>query len=264
MIRTRDFVLFVVVVLFLLSGISGTLVRDQASSPEPVSVALQPGMETEGAAATPVATIDYEANRERLLARMRESSVTIEPAPSVTTDADTARVTATTSDSNQVTAGPQYCLYPDDTLPYIGRWPLTGADVAVLEGARIAYTDTTATLSETGSSSLDTERIRTVFLTLPINPQRTSSTNCLPSEVVGVTPAGILIFNNDVRSYRGLQANQLVGYARDGFPIYGPYDGETDVCGGYAHPAGYRYTVGTDRDYLIGCYQGAPQPFTFQ
>lgn len=262
MIRTRDLVLFVVTILFLLTGISGTVLREQTMVPSTPAVVLTPGQVPASATAPSEATIDYRANQERLAALLEQTVSAVTPTPSVTTDADTA-ATPSVGTSSDVQRTPQYCLYPDDTLPYVGRWPLAGADVAVVEGARIAYTDSTVTLSDTGTSSAVTEEVRSVFLTLPINPANTGAANCVPSEVVGITPAGILIFNEDVRSYRGLNEHQLVGYARDGFPIYGPYSGETDACGGYQHPAGYRYTVGTERDYIIGCYQAPPQSFSF-
>ena len=84
----------------------------------------------------------------------------------------------------------------------------------------------------------------------------------MPSEVIGVTNGGVLMFNGDVNSYRKIPENALIGYARDGFPIYGVYKEKVDECGGYDHPSGYRYTVSTQRDYIIGCYVGSVQKFS--
>ena len=72
---------------------------------------------------------------------------------------------------------------------------------------------------------------------------------------------GQLIFNGEVSAYQGRGNNELIGYARDGYPIYGLTAGEVDACGGLETPAGYRYVVSSDRSHLLGCYKAAPQTF---
>jgi hypothetical protein len=85
---------------------------------------------------------------------------------------------------------------------------------------------------------------------------------CVPSEVVGVTLSGSLMFNSDASFYRGYGQEYLIGYARDGFPIYGYYEGPVDSCGGYMHSSGYRYTVSPNRDHIIGCFMAPWSAFS--
>ena len=69
------------------------------------------------------------------------------------------------------------------------------------------------------------------------------------------------MYNNEASFYRGFGSEYLIGYARDGFPIYGYYEGSTDACGGYEHASGYRYTVTPTNDNLLQCFSGQPAPF---
>jgi hypothetical protein len=60
----------------------------------------------------------------------------------------------------------------------------------------------------------------------------------------------------------------LVGYIRDGFPLYG-YRGtggvelrntDLDECHGHSHGAlGYHYHATLEYPYTIGCYRGTPR-----
>ncbi len=50
--------------------------------------------------------------------------------------------------------------------------------------------------------------------------------------------------------------------AKDGHPIYGPYDGDgeiydcnsLDICNGMISGDGYRYIAATTFPYIVGCY----------
>jgi len=96
---------------------------------------------------------------------------------------------------------------------------------------------------------------------MPLSPTRRQDSQCLPSEIIGVTTEGSLMFNSDAILYHTRNQDELLGYARDGFPIYGNYKGETDECGGYNHAIGYRYTISDNRNYTIGCFGAQPMPF---
>jgi len=61
--------------------------------------------------------------------------------------------------------------------------------------------------------------------------------------------------------------NKLLGVALDGYPIYGPMDGdgkvwtaaELDTCNGHTDTDGrYKYRSTTDFPYILGCYHGTP------
>ncbi|RLN25864.1 hypothetical protein BBJ28_00000847 [Nothophytophthora sp. Chile5] len=61
------------------------------------------------------------------------------------------------------------------------------------------------------------------------------------------------------------QPSPLLGFAFDGFPLYGPYDengqipDDLDVCNGRTGDDGtYRYYVTLTSPYLLGCFRGEP------
>ena len=72
---------------------------------------------------------------------------------------------------------------------------------------------------------------------------------------------GSLIFNSDAILYRSYGSETLIGYALDGFPIYGPTSAEKDACGGYDAPTGYRYAISADTNTVLECFMGTPDNF---
>lgn len=250
MIGTRDLVLFLVTLVFLFTGISFTWESEREA---PREVVLEESVIVSGAEAVEATAIDRSSIVARLREAIRTTTFSVTPAPSVT--ADIANTATGTADSSSGTK-PLFCG-GDDVIPNISQWPVGGASSDVVEGARI-YTAPVKTQS--GTSTI---LVTKTFLSLPVTPAPTG-TNCLPSEVVGVTNDGDLLFTSDVASYAGTFSNQLLGMARDGYPIYGSYDGELDECGGYEHPAGYRYSVQSGRESIISCFRATPQPFLWQ
>lgn len=74
---------------------------------------------------------------------------------------------------------------------------------------------------------------------------------------------------SDLKATVPNKPSPLIGYAFDGFPLYGPYneDGglpkDLDECNGRTGYDGtYRYHVTSTFPYLIGCYRGRPTPPT--
>jgi len=261
--RTRDFILFAVCVLFLFSAINVTLYLDRDASTREV-ISFAPSQTTDDAVSRPTETLDRASIIEQLKARLAADSDVTLVDPSVTTAADAIEAVASSTEVVAGGAQARYCVYPDDTMPNIGRWPLEGASMNIDGSTRTFYTEEeVTTAAQSSSTPAEVEVVETTLLTLPTNPAFLGASNCLPSAVVGVTNGGILLFNSDVRQYASWSSQQLIGYARDGFPIYGSYEGAVDECGGYRHPAGYRYTLSPDREYLVGCYQGVVQSFTF-
>ncbi len=140
------------------------------------------------------------------------------------------------------------CGGASDGLAVARVWPREDVSVMASEGVRVV-----SAWSEAG--------VPNTLLVLPLSP--TSATpSCLDSEVVGVTTAGSLIFNTDAISYGHTNADTLIGFARDGFPIFGTYNGPTDACGGYEAVGGYRYSVSADRNFILGCFSAPPQQFS--
>jgi hypothetical protein len=85
---------------------------------------------------------------------------------------------------------------------------------------------------------------------------------CLPHEVVGIARDGSLIRNDEAALYGIFDDTVLIGYALDGFPIYGQtVDRPLDQCGGAMVDGSYRYYLSEERDHVLGCYRGG-EPIT--
>lgn len=150
---------------------------------------------------------------------------------------------------------------------------------------------------------------------LPVTPSFAADPSCLPMGAVGISLTGAMLFNAlDARGenalaheildrcqghpqrgglyhYHGMspcqedagnlsQHSALIGYAFDGFGIYGPRDvdghilnsSELDACHGHTGPvkdqAGseqliYHYHATQDYPYTLGCFRGTVQHITW-
>ncbi len=263
MIRKRDLIVFIVVLFVLLLCIAVTLVAGSVKV-SPTGV-LFTGDEApqEFTAQAP----QNDLNREDIISRLRnalaQNQSDIEPQPSVEEDA--VEETQTMGEVDEPT-GVDRCGGADDALAYVKSWPLAGVGVEQQGGVRtVVHTQqiTGVPLPYASSTASSTQgQTRTVLLTLPTSPYATGETHCVPSDVIGVTTSGSLMFNSDAAFYRGYGTEYLIGYARDGYPIYGYYEGTLDSCGGYMHPSGYRYSVSASKDHLLSCYTATPASFT--
>ncbi len=258
MIRTRDFILFVVTLLFLAVAIVSTVaVKNAGEHPQIQQLAMHEGTSPAGASSEEI-TIDRNSIIARLREKIRNSDLTIVPEPSVE-----AEVVPTTTQATATSTATLFrCVQPDDALAIVPQWPLTDVQINLKEGARLVYVEDEIVIPDVEPGEETTQSLVKTLLQLPVVPAKATQPYCVPSEVIGVTQRGVLMFNGDMRSYRNVPENVQIGYARDGFPIYGVYEGQTDECGGYEHAAGYRYTVSKNRDYVIGCFVAAPQPFS--
>ena len=136
-------------------------------------------------------------------------------------------------------------------------WSSTGIKIEEVEGARLVYKEGTPTM--VGSTSVPT---RITMAQLPLKSAPSSAGNCIGSNVIGISKSGALMRNGEVLAYSGFGAGVLVGYALDGFPIYGgAHSGAVDVCGGATVGGQYRYFVGSSQETIINCYSGTPITF---
>ncbi len=268
MIRTRDLVLFLICLVFLGVLIVSTIVRPELTGNLPIPDTWQAADTTAGERSGEVATtagIDRAGNIARLREQIAADTSSIVPEPD--TFVEDVLLPEVDEAAPDDAPGVRTCLYPDDILPKLANWPLSGVTVTAASGARVvSYTETitveaAADASATTTPTMQTETITQTIASLPLFPGKTPSPSCVPSQVIGVTTGGTMMFNTDTAIWQNVDANTLIGYARDGFPIYGRYSGELDACGGYDHPAGYRYSVSSDRNYLIGCFTATPQSF---
>ncbi len=128
---------------------------------------------------------------------------------------------------------------------YNGFWSASGLQFEVVEGARLLSRTT-----DTGSELV-------LQLSLFSTPYGASS--CLKTDVVGIALDGSLIRNSDYKLYGIFSSETLLGYALDGFPIYGLNSSKnTDKCGGASTNGQYAYYLDKDREGVVGCFAGVP------
>jgi hypothetical protein len=267
MIRTRDFLLFLCTVFFLFSGIAATVVTDvvglaggQAGTvilSDPAQ--LPPPVEQVGAVVSESPEIDREANllamREQIAALNLTSSPVTETPPDLSGDDNQDAA------PRDGVAGLQEC----STYSEVAWADMPGVQFRVVEGARILYRPipaplTPAVVATSGSSTTPTPVApsEVVLAQLPLREQPMLSPTCIPHDVVGVALDGSLIRNGEAALYAVFGADTLVGYALDGFPIYGVSGLPVDDCGGATVGGAYRYYLNAERETVLNCYAAVP------
>ena len=273
MLRSRDLFIFAVIIILLALGIGLTLMFG-SSSPlftKLTSFEITPSASTTFSASADTRTVDREGTIARLRKLLSQADISDMPSPSVEevpTDVQTATTSSTSSDASSPAV--LMCPGADDTLLASQNWPLQDTAIIVKNGTRIvvhtSIIENTATNSgtSTASSTQTSPSVSTVLtslLRMPEYPPVLDAPSCVHGEIVGVTQSGFLIANKDAVSYKGRGPDDLIGYARDGFPIYGVYEGEVDSCGGYTKNGSYRYSIAKERNYILGCFVGLPLLF---
>ncbi|MEZ4195225.1 MAG: hypothetical protein R3B53_02395 [Candidatus Paceibacterota bacterium] len=77
--------------------------------------------------------------------------------------------------------------------------------------------------------------------------------------MVGIAKDGSAIRNQDVALYSIFGQETLVGYALDGFQIFGQNNSvPLDECGGAMVNNEYRYYLSKERQTVLNCYSGVP------
>lgn len=267
MIRSRDLILFVGILFLLCVGIAGTVIIEnkmELLANAPASFNFNIHASTTFTASADKKVEAREANIERLRKALAQNQTVITPHPSVESapiDAETAMPDDDTSLAASITV--EKCPSFDDGSAQSRMWPLSDVFVIVKDGTRsVVHITEKVALQGSASSSSSTPSVAIqTLLEMKAFPVAQGSSACLNSELIGITTAGSLMFNGDASLYHNRSADELLGYARDGFPIYGSYDGETDSCGGYTHPQGYRYSISANRNFVLGCYRGVPSSF---
>jgi hypothetical protein len=252
MIRTRDFILFILTFCFLVLAIIFTITNNR--TPAFLNVQFDDEVPTVGGVTDTEPQINEEDTRQSTIARLREkikqspivSQASVQVPEPETVKEEGSQPDTPEAETDAVVVRLQMCTGASDGLLVASKWPRTGVSVELVEGVRVAvYRDAV------GARQL---------LLFP-SAQSNTAEICLDSEVIGVTTSGSLMFNTDAIAYQNTSVETLIGYARDGFPIYGRYEGTTDVCGGYMHPTGYRYSVSPDRPFILGCFASTPGTF---
>lgn len=259
MIRSRDLVLFVIILLFLCGGVTYTLVKENDLSVQttaPVDFETEDGISTSFTAVAP----EEDENREGNIARLREALKDVE----IVTVPE-SEIVMSVSDADKpadVISAEVFVLQSCSAAENMPVWPARDVSFEISNASRkVVHTSAQQTGTTSASSSVPQNQ---ALISLPLYPYPSQKPMCVPSEAVGVTLAGSLILNSQVSLYRGYGPEYLIGYARDGYPIYGFYQGAVDSCGGYTADTGYRYTVSPDRNYIVGCFKATPSLFVDQ
>lgn len=258
--RTRDFLVFMLTVAFLLIGITSTARMDISKKGQEASVVLFEGENEEVIyqAVLPEPEADTRPSR---LAALREKiaslvlSPTEEPAAEVAEDIKPAAEEV----GELVSGSVNLCSNYNATTPL---WSAKGLLFEIVEGARIVYRvvySPAVVANEISSSTVFVPPSREVVLQLPLRTYPLTQKSCLNTDVIGVALDGSLIRNNEYSLYRVFGAETLIGYALDGFSIYGlSKDIKTDECGGSSASGEYRYYLSTEREGVLGCFGGIP------
>lgn len=214
-------------------------------------------------AVTDTATIDRQANIERLRAALAKNETLVAPEPSVEESpvVSSAQQASSTMAHQNVSEDIDSCA-SDDNASIVRSWPLQGVALAEQHNMRVALWNPLLSTAPAEASGTENAAAQITLLALPLSPQALPTPHCVSGDTVGVTLAGALISNADATFYRGYGPNFLIGYARDGYPIYGVYDGAVDACGGYMANDGYRYAVSKNRNHLISCFTAFPAQFS--
>jgi hypothetical protein len=251
MINTRDFLLFVVAVLFLLVSITATWAHRPASFVADSMLQANVTSGTEYSVEEEVVTVrDRQSTVDRIREKIVASTFLEEASPSVVVSEEVEEddtTTSTDTESDLASVAPVYCSEVNSGVATLQSWPRENMSWVVSGSVRQLMV-----VAEDGTSF---PRVN-----IPLYPVAYAEPTCLDSEIIGVTVGGALIFNGDAIVHANTSSDTLIGYARDGFPIYGLSSNEsTDQCGGYQAYDGYRYTVDPNRSFMIGCFKAYPQ-----
>lgn len=258
MIRTRNFLLYVLALVFLVSSIGYMVSRDIAAAYR--SNASQVAFVASEPVAVDVVATNTVADREAYIAQMKEKLARgegiIEGAPVVLTSVDTVPPpvhSAPVTDRSVL-----WCGAPESLDSVVSSWQASEIDIRTAEGARIVTSGSFDTSADSGEMA-----IPDVLMQLPMRYSRAAYDSCLTHDIVGIALDGSLIENDDAGRYQGTGATSLIGYALDGFPIYGPTSPETplDACGGADTGSGYEYHIRSDEDFVLGCFAASPASF---
>ncbi|PJC55911.1 hypothetical protein CO026_03205 [Candidatus Kaiserbacteria bacterium CG_4_9_14_0_2_um_filter_41_32] len=255
MIRTRDFLLFLISVTFLLVAIGTELVKnaqidlvenqpeiftffDQEPTSYSAEVIAVPDTKSEKLAALRLALVEYDSI---ISAPLKEEVVADEiiPPPDTTVVAP-AKVVI------------QLCK---NYRPGFVPWTTDKIFSEEREGVRIFFTK--SSLHEPSLTSTVSDEV--VYAVLPIRSLPLTKSTCINGDVIGIALDGSLIRNAEQKTYGVFGEATMIGYALDGFPIYGVASSkDTDVCGGIIVESSYRYYLDKKRDGILGCFSGIP------
>ncbi len=260
MIRTRDFLLFVTALVFLIMVVFYTVqTKDQGA----LSVSDEVDFSAAEVQDITISGVPKNDSRADRLADLQKKIAAGEgqliSAPPVFTSVDSPDTVS--FDESVVSTGTvasispvQYC---GNAIPHIktNDWP-NQPRLAVAIDVSVQFD--TQLIQKVGSST-QSVLVTDVYTTLPIRTIRSNFDSCLPDTTIGVTTNGLPLLNTDAWQYQAVPGGVKIGFARDGFGIYGPITPkeELDDCGGQYVNGTYQYHV-SNTENIISCFAGIP------
>jgi hypothetical protein len=255
MLRTRDYALMLSAMVFLLVGIITTAATQGGfgvfSGQEAAVFVATPEVESYDA----VIEENVELSREERVAALRKKIAALGTLGASAVEEVMAEQSSV-PDAPEAAAGPVAENRCSNYSGVVVAWNSAGVRLEEVEGARLVYRE--AKVVTASSSSSSTAPTRQILAQLPVRSIPSASQSCVGNIVIGISKNGSLIRNTDVAGYGSFGGDTLVGYALDGFPIYGAADKKTDICGGLMEDGQYRYQISNSRDTIITCYAGSP------
>lgn len=256
MFRTRDYAIMLAVIGFLVvaivSTVKGTL---PFSFGVPQGAAIFTAVEGEPTYTAVVAQSDEPTREERLAALRKKIAqnddhlAVAETTPEVIPEVPELPEATEAEDIKENRCSSYHA--------YSGAWSPSGLVIEEAEGARLVYRPGAPSASA-ASSSVPAPVKREIVAQLPVRSVPLATQSCVGMDVIGIAKDGSLIRNDEIGMYKVFGSETLVGYALDGFPIYGRGTGKTDICGGVMVAGQYRYQLSDDRDVILNCYAGSP------
>jgi len=265
MFRTRDFILFLLTIGFLLIAISSTALTSRSTSTTQSEFYFADVTDGDF-----VATVASEEgfSREARLASMRQKiaeSSDVVISELVEDGVLDEEVVESLSTSTEDSFAREIGGLPDcnDRGVFTGNWEAGRLKTEVSEGARLFYFEAeievlVATGTASSAPQFGTQVRKDVQLQLPESPFLTTTPNCIKSDVVGIALDGSLIRNDEAGLYGVFGEETLVGYALDGWPIYGSTSRQLDQCGGEPNSFGYAYYLQPGSVSIINCFVSLP------
>ena len=252
MFRTRDYVLMLSATMFLLVGIGATLMTqaqwDGQSGLSATAFIATSQPENYQATVTKNSTLSREERISELKKKISVLGISAAPAEDVIFESST---TTENSQTDVLVREEKRCISHNKNLV---SWNPSGVVVEEVEGARIAYRKDPATTLGTTTPTT----VKEILLQLPLRSSATGIESCIPTDIIGITTDGHLIRNSEINTFSVFKQNTLIGYALDGFPIYGVSTLKKDTCGGVIISGEYRYQLDTNSKTIISCFSDVP------
>ncbi len=248
LLNTRNFFLYLLSLAFLLVAISATVAMQGNKYINSAAVASSEVevVENYGVEVTLAEPLDRADKLKEMRNKVLAEGLVLTSSPVAESQNETVPTPALVNNNG--------LLLCADYLEDKRSWLPGPVEFSVVEGARI-LSPVSNTALDMSSSSLPMSPL----LQLPVRSFALAEPSCLPSDVVAVALDGSLIRNNELSLYGIFGQDTLLGYALDGFPLYGvAADLPLDGCGGLASAEGYQYYLDMEREVILNCFASSP------